>query len=416
MDRIIILSDPAINDYGPTRPPLLISRELAKRGHEVSFISPIIGSKVRDFLDEYGINYYSFDFPSFIGKSPKMILSFWVLENIINYVNEKLPKILSKEELRDSIIINFSNIFHTPSHIWYAQGIFSKAFQEIDWTDWPLKYNLMARLAYPLVKLFDYKHVSKMNAISKKIIANSRYTYQMYESFGFRIDGIINPPLDLNEFKPTTKNPEETFILTYIGKETDFKVLKKLVEFGVKIVGFGGKERYVPPELQNAKNFHYIGSITTRSLVDLYSNAKFTLFPFTHEPFGYIPIESFACGTPVLTYNKEGPGNVVIDGFNGWLANSRAEIIAKAIWLWKNGYDEKLRRNAYVSARKYDVKLIFKQWENVLEPFMNDYLRDITDLSFLLFWKEIFKSLYSIIHKAIAKIIYESSATSQTNN
>jgi len=42
-------------------------------------------------------------------------------------------------------------------------------------------------------------------------------------------------------------------------------------------------------------------------LIDLYSNALFTLFTFTHELFGYVLVESMACGTSVLTYNRQGP-------------------------------------------------------------------------------------------------------------
>ncbi len=49
------------------------------------------------------------------------------------------------------------------------------------------------------------------------------------------------------------------------------------------------------------------GRVSDDELARLYANAKFTVFPFIHEPFGYVPVESMACGTPpVLTYDKQG--------------------------------------------------------------------------------------------------------------
>ena len=66
-------------------------------------------------------------------------------------------------------------------------------------------------------------------------------------------------------------------------------------------------------------------------LADLYSNALYTLFTFTHELFGYISVESMACSTPVLTYNRQGSSDTVLDGVAEWLANSDEELIDLAV-------------------------------------------------------------------------------------
>ena len=44
-----------------------------------------------------------------------------------------------------------------------------------------------------------------------------------------------------------------------------------------------------------------------------------------------------ACGTPVLTYNKQGPAETVINGETGWLVESGKEFVEKALDLWKSG-------------------------------------------------------------------------------
>ncbi|MEM1515878.1 MAG: glycosyltransferase, partial [Candidatus Bathyarchaeia archaeon] len=111
------------------------------------------------------------------------------------------------------------------------------------------------------------------------------------------------------------------------------------------------------------------GRISTADLVDAYSNALYTLFPFTHEPFGYIPLESMACGTPTLTYGMQGPGEYIIDGKNGWLAKDDGDLLQKAIELWKKGYPKEIRRQCIKSAEKFDRKVYLERWLNLLKSF-----------------------------------------------
>jgi glycosyltransferase involved in cell wall biosynthesis len=77
--------------------------------------------------------------------------------------------------------------------------------------------------------------------------------------------------------------------------------------------------------------------VSREELLSLYSNALFTAFPFTNEPFGSVPLESISCGTPVLTYNKQGPSETLVNGETGWLVNSSDEFVSKAVDIWKRG-------------------------------------------------------------------------------
>jgi glycosyltransferase involved in cell wall biosynthesis len=107
--------------------------------------------------------------------------------------------------------------------------------------------------------------------------------------------------------------------------------------------------------------------VSNDELVKLYSNALYVLFTFTHEPFGYIPIESMACGTPVLTYNVQGPSESVIDGSTGWLANDDEELTALAVQIWKDGYSPKMRSKCIERAAMFDLKNISEQWLQILK-------------------------------------------------
>lgn len=161
-------------------------------------------------------------------------------------------------------------------------------------------------------------------------------------------------------------------MLTYFGKETDHMAVKTVADKGVKIKAFGCKATSIVPEyVLNHPNIEVLGYVTDNELVVLYSNALFTLFPFTEEPFGYVPVESMACGTPVLTYNKQGPSETVINGVTGWLANSDGELIRLAVRLWKNGYPSVMRSNARKRALDFDVKKIADEWIKLIEHLEN---------------------------------------------
>jgi glycosyltransferase involved in cell wall biosynthesis len=85
------------------------------------------------------------------------------------------------------------------------------------------------------------------------------------------------------------------------------------------------------------------------------------------EPFGYIPVESMACGTPVLTYAWQGPGETVVDGVTGWLAHDDAEIVKLATRLESDGYPNSMRNDCRSHGLNFDVRHIVKEWMKYIE-------------------------------------------------
>jgi len=233
------------------------------------------------------------------------------------------------------------------------------------------EYSVGFRLAYNVFRsLFEYadkKLVKQMGKTSQFIIANSKHCASMYHDFGVKSNDTIYPPIDCQIFQPSTTNPSANYVLTYFGKETKISVIKKAANSGIKIKAFGAKMKFLDKEVIEHPNIEFLGRLSSSELVNAYSNALFTLFPFTHEPFGYVPLESMACGTPALTYNFQGPSEYVIDGHTGWLARSDDTLVQKATELWKNGYNSRMRTESTKEAGKYDVRFYIEKWLKVLE-------------------------------------------------
>ena len=240
------------------------------------------------------------------------------------------------------------------------------------WFEMPVRYKYMYSLAAPVLRYLEKKTVKAFARLANSVIANSKFCASMYEDLDVEVDGVITPPLDRNIFKPDTNEPSQDYVLTYFGvynKETKFEILKRAVDSGIKIKAFGYKASGIPKCIANHPNIQFIGAISDEELIHLYTNALYVLFTFNHEPFGYIPIESMACGTPVLTYNKQGPSESVVNGSTGWLVNSDEELLNVALKVWKNGYPKKIRQNCITRSELFDSQKISNELIEVLKKW-----------------------------------------------
>ena len=60
------------------------------------------------------------------------------------------------------------------------------------------------------------------------------------------------------------------------------------------------------------------GTVDYSELVDYYNAADVIVMPSHYEPFGLVPVEAMACGTPVIASNVGGLAYTVVDGKSGF--------------------------------------------------------------------------------------------------
>jgi len=101
---------------------------------------------------------------------------------------------------------------------------------------------------------------------------------------------------------------------------------KKLVLAGI-IQDEAYYRRHVEPHLDNC-NAVYVGSVGPVQRNQLLGKACALLHPINfHEPFGLSVIESMACGTPVVAFNKGSMPELIENGKNGFLVTTVDEAI-----------------------------------------------------------------------------------------
>jgi glycosyltransferase involved in cell wall biosynthesis len=71
--------------------------------------------------------------------------------------------------------------------------------------------------------------------------------------------------------------------------------------------------------------------ISDAVLATLYQSSTVTILAARLEPFGFVPLESLACGTPVVAVSEAGYRETVDHGVNGFLVGRSSSEIAEAI-------------------------------------------------------------------------------------
>lgn len=363
-DDITIVCDLLLNEYGSARPASLIAKDLSKRGYSIKIVSNIINEEINKNFQSHGISTFSLNRKPCPKDESIIWFRLWFEEAFLHRNSLETSKF-------NSVILNFSNTIAMPSHIWYVQGLPTVTLRNMK-PHLPLRYKLPYMLMAKILNYGEKKINRKFASLSKKIIANSRYSASQYENLGINVDSIIYPPLDCKSFKPVTSRPSGDYFLTYFGKETQFRLVKRLLDEGIKIKSFGSKLSIIPKAVREHPNLESFGYVTKNQLIDLYSNALATLFPFSDEPFGYIPVESMACGTPVLTYNKHGPKESIIHESTGWLVKDDRELLEKAVEIWKKGYDSHMRSKCRKRSLNFDIERIAPKWIKIIDSIESD--------------------------------------------
>jgi len=94
----------------------------------------------------------------------------------------------------------------------------------------------------------------------------------------------------------------------------------------LKVAGAGSSLKKLKSHA--AENIEFLGRVSDEELRDLYSGARAFIFPAL-EDAGVMVLESLACGTPVIAYNKGGAVEFIQDSVNGGLFEEQSVLSLK---------------------------------------------------------------------------------------
>lgn len=176
-----------------------------------------------------------------------------------------------------------------------------------------------------------------------RVLVNSYFSLEsLYRIYGIR-GRVSYLGVDCHSFRPLGLEREK-FVMC-VGRLTRFKAQDFLIE---SLACLPESERpplvlvydkYSPAYrdyLQSLADYHGVAltlmqRISDEHLVELYNQAACTVYAPILEPFGLVPLESLACGTPVVAVCEGGVRETVIPGQGGILVERDHEAFAEAV-------------------------------------------------------------------------------------
>ena len=174
---------------------------------------------------------------------------------------------------------------------------------------------------------------------ARHVFANSRTVSERLARFnGIESQPLYHPPPLAGRYR---RGPFGDYALC-VGrldawKRADLAIaaLAHAPEARLVLVGRGPEEercRRLAAELGVAGRVRWVARASDEELLELYAGARLVVVPAAGEDLGYVPLEAYLSGKPVLTTDDAGgPLEFVEDGVTGFVVPPRAEAIGAAM-------------------------------------------------------------------------------------
>ena len=171
-------------------------------------------------------------------------------------------------------------------------------------------------------------------------VANSQFVAGRIGRYYNRQASVLHPPVDTRFFTPGNQPPQPYFLV--VSALVPYKridvAIRAALRLGVhlKIVGTG-------PDLTRLQqiagpSIEFAGALDPLSLRDAYRHAQALVLP-AEEDFGIAPVESMACGRPVVALGRGGALETVVPGVTGFLVESTDDrLFAEAMQATTTGF------------------------------------------------------------------------------
>ena len=315
--RICFLLAYEDNPYeGLFRPFINLAKGLSKRGYEVAFILAKCGQKLPIFLQNIGnVEIHQANNSREILTKLETINPDFILADDDFRRLKLLTEIKQKTNFKTGVYALVLLGVHSITEAFDLNYLSPKE---------KILFSITRYIPFTLLK----RNYIKMLKAHDVVISGSRITANLLQILYGIGSSVVYPPVDTDIFKPKTQKKEDK-VLIYLGShggDTDGKLLteicKTVLDNGQEAILFGNEKLVGIFQ----RNVEYVHGVNDEQLAKIYSQCKFTVCPQKWEQFGYVQVESMACGTPVLVFDSMGPQETVIEGKTGWLANDESFI------------------------------------------------------------------------------------------
>lgn len=239
-----------------------------------------------------------------------------------------------------------------------------------------LRINIRRFVLNRIYNRFIYRSFNRVLAVSRKA-KDELLRYGRVQDIT-----VISPMISRNHFKV---QPDREHALLHRGTYPRKNLKATLLAFSRLKKEISDAKLWVVGDPQNVsktaqmlglslKNIEVFYNVSRQELTALYSQAKVTVFPSLYEAFGYVALESLACGTPVIA-TRAVAEELIKPGYNGFLVSPN-DPDAISIYAHRLLTDEELWRS--MSRNSIKVAKEFER-EKILPKILSIYNSVIKD-------------------------------------
>ena len=174
----------------------------------------------------------------------------------------------------------------------------------------------------------------------RRIFANAANTAHRTSRFnGLAAEPLYHPP----RLAPRLRRGESGNYMLSVGRLEAVKrvdlAIRAMVsapeEISLRIAGTGtirDSLEMLVADLDLGSRVQFLGEVSDDEIIDLYAGALGVIFPPYDEDFGYVTLEAFLAGKPVITTTDAGgPNEFVVTDVNGYSVDPEPAAIGEAI-------------------------------------------------------------------------------------
>ena len=182
----------------------------------------------------------------------------------------------------------------------------------------PIMHLYLSHIFHKL-RIWDSEAAARPNVL----LAASKEVQRRIELYWHRDSTVLTPPIDDEWLKATPSDrqaaPKKDYFLivsTLVPyKQIDY-VVEACTQANVPLVIAGDGPDKKRLQSLAGPMVTFLGHQSTTQLKSLYASARATIFP-GNEDFGLVPLESMACGTPVIAWKGGGALETITEGVTG---------------------------------------------------------------------------------------------------
>jgi len=247
---------------------------------------------------------------------------------------------------------------------------------------WDRTHDILERTQSPLTRAFLSRtfHRSRVwdaesSGRADHFLAASKEVQRRIQLYWDKESTLLYPPIDDRWFDShqdishQMEHPEYFLIVSTLARYKRIELaIKACNKTGhtLKIVGDGRERRRL--ESIAGPTIEFYGRREGDELMDLYTSALATIIP-GDEDFGLVPLESMACGTPVISYRSGGPLETVQEGVTGEFFDAQTvDSLIKTLQLFD--HKKYSSENCHLAAKKYTRKNFEQQLHTEIARLM----------------------------------------------